>query len=320
MAGMESLSLRPLGIPEVIDAAFKLMRRHARTLFTIAAVVLVPLGVLEYFVLLFGESNIPNTPQVVPETATPQEVLSLLIEDVGPLLLAGLLTVIVALLAQAVVQLGSVEAIAAIYLDREPDWRASLAAGLKRLPAGIGAFLIAVVPLTVGFLLCFLPGIWLAVMWSVVVPVLAVERLGPGASLGRSWKLVKNRFWPVLGVLALSFLISFVIQTVLSFAVTAAFLFSDSIAYEIQALINTISRIVVTPFTATVFAVLYFDLRVRQEGFDLERMAAAMGQPAPLPGPGSPAIPPAPGPETSTPPPPPSDDSDPFGLGRPDGS
>jgi len=274
---MESLSLRPLGIPEVIDAAFKLLRRHARTLFTIAAVVLVPLGVIEYFVLLFGESNIPTTPRVVPETASPEEVLAVLVEDVGPLLLTGLLTVIVALLAQAVVQLGSVEAISEVYLDRQPNWRTSLAAGLKRLPAGIGAFLIAVVPLTVGFLLCLLPGIWLAVMWSVVLPVLAVERLGPRASLGRSWKLVKTRFWPVLGVLALSFLISFVIQIVLSFAVTAAFLLSDSVAVEIQALMNTISRILVTPFTATVFAVLYFDLRVRKEAFDLQLLTERIG-------------------------------------------
>ena len=312
---MESLSLRPLGIPEVIDAAFKLMRRNARTLFTIAAVVLLPLGVIEYFLSLFIESAIP-TPQLIPETAPPEVVLETLLEDLGPLLLAGLLSGILSVLAQAVVQLGSVEAIAEVYLDREPNWKTSLAAGLKRVPTGIGSFFIAIVPLTVGFLLCILPGIWLAVMWSMVVPVLAVERLGPGASLGRSWKLVKNRFWPVLGVLALSFLITLVIQSVLSAVVTASFFLSGSIGLEIQALVNAISRILVTPFTATVIAVLYFDLRVRQEGFDLERMAAAIGQPVPA----TSAIPLAPGPETVPPPPPPPDDSDPFGLGRPGGS
>ena len=317
---MESLSLRPLGVPEVIDAAFKLMRRHARTLFTIAAVVLVPLGLLEYVLLLVSESNLASVPQTVPETATPEEVLAILVEDIGPALLAGLLSAIVAVLAQAVVQLGSVEAVAEVYLDREPNWRTSLAAGLRRAPAGVGAFLLAVVPLTVGFLLCGLPGIWLAVMWSMTVPVLAVEKLGPSASLGRSWRLVKSRFWPVLGVLALSFLISLVIQSVFSFAITAAFLFSGTVALEIQALVNTVSRILVTPFTASVFAVLYFDLRVRQEGFDLERMAAAIGQPAPTPTTASTAVATSPGPDSVPPPPPPPDDSDPFGLGRPGGS
>lgn len=316
---MESLNLRPLGVPEVIDAAFKLMRRHARTLFTIAAVVLLPLGIIEYFVSLFIESTLPTTPQLIPDTAPPDVVLDLLLEDLGPLLVAGLLSGLLSALAQAVVQLGSVEAIAEVYLDREPNWKTSLAAGLKRLPAGIGVFLIAVVPLTVGFMLCLLPGIWLAVMWSMTVPVLAVEKLGPSASLGRSWRLVKNRFWPVLGVLALSFLISLVIQSVFSFAITASFLFSGTVSLEVQALVNTISRVLVTPFTASVFAVLYFDLRVRQEGFDLERMAAAIGQPAPTVAPGPSAIAPPPGPE-SVPPPPTPDDSDPFGLGRPGGS
>lgn len=314
---MESLSLRPLGIPEVIDAAFKLMRRNARTLFTIAAVVLLPLGVIEYFLSLFIESAIP-APRLIPESAPPEVALEILLEDLGPLFLAGMLTAILSVLAQAVVQLGSVEAIAEVYLDKEPNWKTSLGAGLKRVPTGIGAFFIAIVPLTVGFLLCILPGIWLAVMWSMVVPVLAVERLGPGASLGRSWKLVKNRFWPVLGVLALSFLITLVIQSVLSAVVTASFLFSGSINIEIQALVNTFSRILVTPFTATVTAVLYFDLRVRQEGFDLERMAAAIGQPTLAPGVVAPATPLI-SPDSPVPPPPP-DDSDPFGLGRPGGS
>ena len=316
---MESLSLRPLGVPEVIDAAFKLMRRHARTLFTIAAVVLLPLGIVEYFLSLFIEATIPTNPRLIPETAPPDVALELLLEDLGPILLAGLLSGLLSALAQAVVQLGSVEAIAEVYLDREPNWRTSLGAGLKRLPAGVGVFLIAVVPLTVGFLLCGLPGIWLAVMWSMTVPVLAVEKLGPTASLGRSWRLVKNRFWPVLGVLALSFLISLVIQSVFSFAITASFLFSGTVALEIQALVNTVSRILVTPFTASVFAVLYFDLRVRQEGFDLERMAAAIGQPAPTPATGSTTVATTPGPDV-VPPPPPPDDSDPFGLGRPGGS
>ncbi|MGZ5385623.1 MAG: hypothetical protein ACXWH0_16790, partial [Acidimicrobiia bacterium] len=75
---MESLSLRPQGVPEVIDAAFKLMRRHARTLFTIAAVVLLPLGILEYFLSLFFESNIPTNSQLIPESASPDVALEIL--------------------------------------------------------------------------------------------------------------------------------------------------------------------------------------------------------------------------------------------------
>jgi hypothetical protein len=53
------------------------------------------------------------------------------------------------------------------------------------------------------------------------------------------------------------------------------------------------------PFLAAYLTVLYFDLRVRQEGYDLEILAAELG-----------TLPAAP--EEA-----PADPDDPFGLGRP---
>ena len=43
---------RPMGVGEILSAAFQLYRRHWRTLLTIAAVVVVPLTLLQY---LFGD-------------------------------------------------------------------------------------------------------------------------------------------------------------------------------------------------------------------------------------------------------------------------
>src|SRR5829696_2898594 len=43
---------RPLGIGEILSTAFRLYRRHWRTLLAIAAVVVVPLTLLQY---LFGD-------------------------------------------------------------------------------------------------------------------------------------------------------------------------------------------------------------------------------------------------------------------------
>lgn len=47
---MESFTLRPLGIPEIIDAAIRIIRRRTRPLVTIAAVVLVPIAIVQYFI------------------------------------------------------------------------------------------------------------------------------------------------------------------------------------------------------------------------------------------------------------------------------
>lgn len=70
-----------------------------------------------------------------------------------------------------------------------------------------------------GLTLFVIPGICLAVMWSVCVPVIVIERAGPLASLGRSRDLVRGYGWGVFGrLVALS-----LIQSVVSSVVRAAF-------------------------------------------------------------------------------------------------
>ena len=61
---------RPMGIGEILSTAFQLYRRHWRTLLTIAAVVVVPLTLLQY---LFGDlvrTQGETTRNGVAETAT----------------------------------------------------------------------------------------------------------------------------------------------------------------------------------------------------------------------------------------------------------
>jgi len=70
-----------------------------------------------------------------------------------------------------------------------------------------------------GLTLLVIPGICLAVMWSVCVPVIVIERAGPLAALGRSRELIRGHGWGVFGRLVGLALI----QSVVSMAVRAAF-------------------------------------------------------------------------------------------------
>jgi len=54
-----------------------------------------------------------------------------------------------------------------------------------------------------GLLLLILPGIALAVLWSVAFPILIAEQAKPVEALGASFTRLKSRFWPVLGLLAI---------------------------------------------------------------------------------------------------------------------
>jgi hypothetical protein len=113
---------------------------------------------------------------------------------------------------------------------------------------------------------------------------------------------VKGRFWPVFGAVLLSVLVYGTISYLLSLVGSLFTFFEDAgdlgVSIAASVISSTVSSIVVQPFIAAVAIVLYFDLRVRAEGYDLQVMAAELSED---------------GPPRS--PPPGSDD--PFGLGSP---
>ena len=72
-------------------------------------------------------------------------------------------------------------------------WR-SLAAGL-----------VALVTTGVASGLLVIPGAWLYTRWSLAIPAIRHENLGPAAALKRSNALVRSRFWFVFGTATLAF-------------------------------------------------------------------------------------------------------------------
>jgi hypothetical protein len=52
---------------------------------------------------------------------------------------------------------------------------------------------------------------------------------------------------------------------------------NDVVDAIVRSVANIATSVVVTPFSAAVITVLYFDARVRKEGFDLELMARRIG-------------------------------------------
>jgi hypothetical protein len=143
----------------------------------------------------------------------------------------------------------------------------------------IGAGILAGIGIGIGFLLLIVPGLILLTIWSVIAPVIVVERSGAIDAFGRSRALVRGNGWQVFGVIVVVFLIVIVVQTILG---AIAVGIEDSALLRI--LFNVISSTVTAPIVALVAAVIYFRLR------ELEGAAA----------------PPASQPPTAPPPPPPA--------------
>jgi hypothetical protein len=128
--------------------------------------------------------------------------------------------------------------------------------------------------------------LYTVVLFAPVVIVL--ERLPVIDAITRSFALVRNGFWRVLGIRALAFLVSTVVadaiaapfnivgQVVLAgHTSTGALLLSTAVA----SVGSAIGQIIVAPFNAGVIVLLYTDRRMRAEAFDLVLQTGAAGGP-----------------------------------------
>ena len=207
------------------------------------------------------------------------------------LLAAGLVVQVLTILTTLLALGACLKAAGDAYLGRTPEVGDSLRFARGRLGPMLWLGFLFVVAVFLGTLALIIPGIYLAVAFSVAVPVLLVEDLRGTKALGRSRRLVSGRWWSTLGVLVLGYmLLPLVFGLVLGLAVAAVTAGMDSVMGQllIQLLMNLVISLLVTPFTVTLLAILYFDLRVRKEAFDLQLLAERI-DPGPSAAPAAPS-------------------------------
>ncbi len=141
-----------------------------------------------------------------------------------------------------------------------------VALGLQLLPPAISRVTIVAVPVALAI------GIFAYTMAALVaaLPVLVLERMGARASLRRSLQLTKGLRAHVVGLIGLAYLF----YLGLYFGVGAAL---RLMGHPILNRIGSATVIVMLfPFVQVPFLLLYYDLRVRKEGYDIEVMAGAL--------------------------------------------
>lgn len=119
----------------------------------------------------------------------------------------------------------------------------------------IGAGILAGIGIVIGFFLLIVPGLILLTIWSVIAPVIVVERSGAIDAFGRSRALVKGNGWQVFGVIVVVYLIVLIAAFVLS---AIAIGISDSVA--MRALFSLIASTLTAPIAALAASVIYFRL------------------------------------------------------------
>jgi hypothetical protein len=268
---MADLRLRARSATEIVDAAFQIYRRDALEYILVTAVTYAPLLIAQ--LMLFGATNAAVDPRT-------------LMGGFGALwLVLFILGLFGFALMTAVVSRFSSD----VYLGRSPDLAAILREMLPKVPRLIGAsFLLAIVmmlgaipfiaSMAMGSIGVGVLGFILAVVWSFYAyarffasfPVIVLEDRGIIDAFTRSGFLSRGRKGHILVTIFLVFLI-FVVLLIAVMAVAA--LVGNPMTGAVLQMIYTI---IAYPLIGIAQMVLYYDMRIRAEGFDIEVMTGAL--------------------------------------------
>jgi hypothetical protein len=270
-------SVRPLNLGETLDASIKIVRARWRTLAMVMIVVALPIQIANVVII----SSTTDTYQVGSSAFTGDASSATTYSDEGAYVAGRTLIIALTFLGYLLGTVACYRAIADTYLGRVTGARASLRDAGRRLGATLWLSIILVVGIALGVIALIVPGIWLAIAWSVAYPVMLVEGTGGFAALKRSFKLVEGHWWSTCGRLLVAYILVQVITTVaaLIFLIPAEAIVDDTSfgALVLESAANFVASLVTTPFIAAVVMLVYFDLRVRKEGFDLALLAERMG-------------------------------------------
>lgn len=110
------------------------------------------------------------------------------------------------------------------------------------------------------------PGVWLAVSLSTFLAVLAAEPVGPIASLRRSLRLVRGRWWPTLGFLTLVGLLGAVaVQLIQLVAIPLAAAGVLDSGVSLASVLGIASQGLIIAGYGAMYAAWYVDLRARRD-------------------------------------------------------
>jgi hypothetical protein len=179
-------------------------------------------------------------------------------------LLAFVLDTMTHALATGIVAYG---AIMELYGSR-PSARACIAKGVSNLGRVVGVSLITTLAIFAAALLLVIPGIIVAVMFYVVVPVAVVEDLGIDASIKRSRELTHGHKSHLFLIALLGFGVGVGIELVAHYELTA----------EAAFVWRAVTGALTTMFFSVTTAVVYVELRRLREGVQLPEIATAFAR------------------------------------------
>src|ERR687887_1481001 len=221
-----------MSVSEVLGEAFDLYKRFFRHFVITAAVVYVVLDLVSALADRAASSS-----------------------SIGAGLLWALISIVVSVVGAFWLQGALIEAVRDVRDGRVDVPVAELFERTRpRLPALIGAGIVAGIAIAIGFVLLIVPGLFLLTRWSLIPAVIVIEKRSAGESFDRSWQLTKGYGWTVFGSLLVAFIIYLIGQGILRAV------FEPLPRFVAIWIGGVVAHSITTPFIAAVGAVMYFRL------------------------------------------------------------
>lgn len=283
---------QPLPLRLLIDEAVRQSRRYFRALFPAVGIPLalagglLPLAQRPYFQLVSQPEERTNLGQMFA--------------GFGFLMLASVVFLLVYGLGYAVLLAGATDAVAGREISMKRAWLTTVK------PSTFFTLLLCWIIFAFGFACCILPGVYLGLLWSLVVPVMVEEGLrGPGA-LRRSGELTTYNPQRDLGsdprikvflVVLVGYIAAYVVSMLVQLPLvgvqwvymwreiaagrqpdTAALMLKLTWLQVPAQMLGMLVQTAVHLYVSVGLALLYFDIRRRKEGTDLEAAISALGE------------------------------------------
>jgi len=255
--------LHPKGIGDLLEAAFDVYRARWVTLIEIAAVVAVPLTVLQYFA----------NGEVAKANATIQKGAAH-VPPAAERALAGAAAVAIVTVLIYLILTGAITwAAAGALVGREPTFRECYRVGCARMWSILLVGVLSALAMMGGLILLIVPGFIVLTHLVCGVPAIVMEGKRGRAALSRSWNLVRHNAWRTFGAIVITGFITSGVTGLLG-AIFRSGWFLRGIAAGVGSAI-------VMPFSTLVLVLVYFDLRVRKENLDLATLERELQAAAP---------------------------------------
>jgi hypothetical protein len=262
----------PIGamtLGDILDRGLKLLMARLPAFLAINLVIQLPLLAIELV-------------QVAAQTSE---------AGIGVNLLLVLVLVFLAIVLTQIASAAILHIISREFVDQPTTVGEAVNFAMGRFGRLIGASILAGIIIGFGMLLLVIPGLIFFTWYALVAQVVVVENRGGGDALARSKQLTEGYRWRVFGVIFVVGLVIGLMQLAIGLALTVV----TGPTYEVilgrpgtfelpkivyhpgamvvHTIVNFLVQVVLGAYSAICVTLLYFDLRIRKEGFDLELAA-----------------------------------------------